>query len=263
MSRTGGAGGGRRAGSAETGITLSEDGGVRYLHFDSPWVQGAMRIGRPWAIEIDYVRDMMAWTLFLEPPRSILQLGLGAAALAKFCWRRLPQSRVVAVERSAAVIGCARRDFALPPDDARLQVACADAGEFVARASERGRHGVIQVDLYDREARGPVLDSVAFYRRCRRALAPTGVLVVNLFGEHDSYLRNRRNIARAFDERCIALPPVPAGNVVVLAFQGPPLRVEWEALRRRAREVERMGLPGRAWYAALRASQGRFPAFAV
>jgi len=28
-------------------ITLSEEGGIRYLHFGSPWIQGAMRIARP------------------------------------------------------------------------------------------------------------------------------------------------------------------------------------------------------------------------
>ena len=244
-------------------ITLSEEDGVRYLHFGSQWVQGAMRIARPWAIEIDYVRDMMAWLLFLAPPPRILQLGLGAAALTKYCWRRYPESRVTAVERSDAVIASARRDFALPPDDERLRVVRADAGEFVARRSEQHRYGVIQVDLYDRQARGPVIDSLAFYRRCRRALAPSGILVVNLFGEHDSYLRSTGRVGEAFDGRLLTLPPLPAGNVVLLAFEGPPLRIAWPALRRRARELDRAGLPASAWLEALRGQQGRFAEFAI
>ncbi|GMV01570.1 MAG: spermidine synthase [Burkholderiaceae bacterium] len=242
----------------DTAITLSEEDGVRYLHFGSPWVQGAMRIARPFALEIDYVRDMMAWLLFLAPPAHILQLGLGAAALTKYCWRRFPGSAVTAVERSPAVIASARRDFALPADDARLRVVCADAGEFVARASGRGRYGVVQVDLYDRQARGPVIDSLAFYRRCRSVLATSGVLVVNLFGEHDSYLRSTERIGEAFGGRLLALPPVPAGNVVLLAFKGPPMQVDWQVLRRRARELDRVGLPARAWFEALRGQQGRF-----
>ena len=247
----------------DTGITLSEEGGVRYLHFGSPWVQGAMRIARPWALEIDYVRDMMAWLLFLAPPERILQLGLGAAALTKYCWRRFPDSRVTAVERSAAVIASARRDFALPADDARLRVVRADAGAFVARPVERGRYGAIQVDLYDRQARGPVLDSLAFYRHCRRALAAPGVLALNLFGEHESTLRSNRHVAQAFDGRVLLLPPVPAGNVVLLAFHGPPLRIGWTALGRRARELDRIGLPASAWLDALHGQQGRFPEFAI
>jgi spermidine synthase len=37
-------------------IEISEERGVRYLHFGSPWVQGAMRIARPWALELEYTR---------------------------------------------------------------------------------------------------------------------------------------------------------------------------------------------------------------
>lgn len=253
----------RRARVEEPRITLSEEAGVRYLHFGSPWIQGAMRIGRPWALEIDYVRNMMAWMMFLAPPPRILQLGLGAAALTRYCWRRFPQSGVTAVERSAAVIATARRDFALPGDDERLRVVLGDAGRFVARPGERGRYGVIQVDLYDWRARGPVLDSVAFYRACRRALAEPGVLVVNLFGEHASYLRNLDHLERVFGGRVLALPPVPAGNVVVLAFKGPPLRVGWPALGLRAQALARERLPARDWLAALRGRQGRFAEFAI
>jgi spermidine synthase len=103
-----------------------------------------------------------------------------------------------------------------------------------------------------------VIDSLAFYRRCRSVLATSGVLVVNLFGEHDSYLRSTERIGEAFGGRLLALPPVPAGNVVLLAFKGPPMQVDWQVLRRRARELDRVGLPARAWFEALRGQQGRF-----
>ncbi len=245
-------------------ILLSEERGVRYLHFGSPWVQGAMRIARPFDIEIDYVRQMMAWLLFLDPPAQLLQLGLGAAALTKFCWRKLPQTRLTAVDSSRAVIDCARNHFALPDDDERLRVVADDAGRFVAQPAQRGRYGVIQIDLYDRHARGPVLDSLAFYRDCHRALAAPGILVVNLFGEPASFERSEARLGEVFGARTLALPPVPAGNVVLLAFKGPPLAVSWELLARRAREVERRWrLPARGWYEAIRARQSGFSEFFV
>ena len=54
-------------------VDISEEAGVRYLHFGSDWVQGAMRIARPWALELSYTREMMAG-LLLRPtnlwPRS-------------------------------------------------------------------------------------------------------------------------------------------------------------------------------------------------
>ncbi|HEX4943762.1 MAG TPA: spermidine synthase, partial [Usitatibacteraceae bacterium] len=33
-----------------TSIVISEERGVRHLHFGSTWVQGAMRIARPWSL---------------------------------------------------------------------------------------------------------------------------------------------------------------------------------------------------------------------
>jgi spermidine synthase len=242
------------AGSADPPIDLSECDGVRYLHFGSPWIQGAMRMRRPFDLEIDYVRHMMGWLLFMDPPPRVLQLGLGAAALTKWSWRHLAGSEVVAVEASRAVIEVCRRAFALPPDDDRLEIVHADAGAWVASPRTHGRFGVVQVDLYDRHARGPVLESLAFYRDCRRAIAEPGMLVVNLFGgDASSFERNRARIAEAFDDRVLVLPPVEAGNLVVLAFAGPPLSVDAAALFARAAEVERRWrLPARGWAKALR-----------
>ena len=246
------AGGLRQA--ADPPIELSEQDGVRHLHFGSRWIQGAMRIRRPFDLELDYIRHMMAWLLFMDPPARVLQLGLGAAALTKWCWRSLPESEVVAVEASGAVISACRRFFALPEDDDRLEVVHDDAGAYVASPHARGRFGVVQVDLYDRDARGPALDSPAFYRDCRRAIAEPGMLVVNLFGGgHASFEVNRSRIAEVFDGRVLVLPPVEAGNLVVLAFAGPPLSVDAGMLFARADEVERRWrLPARGWAKALR-----------
>lgn len=229
-------------------ITISEQNGMRYLHFGTEWVQGGMRVARPYALEISYLRDMMAWLLFLDGPAHILQLGLGAGSLAKFCHRHCPKSTIEVAELDTAVIDAARQWFRLPPDDRRLQVHCADAHTWLRNPHSRGRNGVIQIDLYDREARGPVLDSVGFYRHARRALAEVGVVCVNLFGEPQSYSRNYANLYTAFSGRLLSLPPVTEGNVVVLAFSGPELTVPAVLLRQRAQVIEdQLGLPARAW----------------
>src|SRR5690554_5609087 len=47
--------------------TISEASGIRYLHFGSEWVQGAMRLRRPNDLIIAYTQQMMAWLLLLEP----------------------------------------------------------------------------------------------------------------------------------------------------------------------------------------------------
>ena len=101
-----------------------------------------------------------------------------------------------------------------------------------------------------------MLESSAFYRDCRRAIAEPGMLVVNLFGsDHSSFERNRIRIDEVFGGRVLVLPPVEAGNLIVLAFAGPPLAVDAARLFERAAEVERRWrLPARGWAKALRAA---------
>ncbi|KAG0192018.1 hypothetical protein DFQ28_010403 [Apophysomyces sp. BC1034] len=238
-------------------VTFSEEGGVRYLHFGTEWIQGAMRLKKPFDIELEYAQQMMTWLLFLAPPKRIVQLGLGAAALTKFCHKHFLSSRVDAVELNPAVIVAARSMFELPLDDRRLSVLKTDAWDFVNDPANHHTVGAMQIDLYDATARGPVLDSVAFYRACRACLGDAGVVTINLFGDHPSFVRNMRHLRAAFDARVIALPEVHEGNRVVLAFSGPSLSIDWSVLADRAKVIEKAcGLSARKWVTALRDASG-------
>lgn len=239
-------------------VTFSEEDGVRYLHFGTEWVQGAMRLSQPDRIELEYAQQMMAWLLFLATPSRIVQLGLGTGALAKFAHRFLRAAKVDVVELNPAVVIAAHTMFALPVDDARLTVHECDAWDFVHDRAHHGTTGAMQIDLYDATARGPVLDSVAFYRAARACLADAGIVTVNLFGNHSSFARNIKHLNAAFDGRVIALPEVHDGNRVAIAFSGPPLDVPYAQLEARARWIEaKLGLPARQWVQGLREIRGQ------
>jgi spermidine synthase len=205
--------------AADAPITLSEEDGMRLLHFGSPWIQGAMRIRRPFDLVIEYTRDMMAWQELISEPQHIVQLGLGAGSLTKYCYRQFPQARVTAVEINPAVVMCCRQFFKLPPDDDRLNVVVQDAGAWVSVPKNRKSCDVLQVDLYDALARGPVLDSVEFYSACRGALVKGGVMTVNVFGNGSGFEESYNAIAQAFEGQCHALPQVDAGNRIVVAMR--------------------------------------------
>lgn len=235
-------------------VTISEEGGVRYLHFGTPWIQGAMRIARPFALELDYQQQMMAALLFLPRPRRVLQLGLGAAALAKAAWRALPAAEIQVVELSQSVIDTARQWFRLPADD-RLVIIWDDARSFISHPRRARCADWLQVDLYDEKAAGPVLDDAAFYRTCRRALAQPGVAAFNLFGR--SYGPSFDRIAAAFGDRAIVLTETEGGNRIVLAFVGPTICLSFAALYERAREIERQHRwPARRWVSGIKAQNG-------
>jgi spermidine synthase len=217
-------------------VTLSEEDGVRYLHFGSPWVQGAMRIARPWQLQLAYQRQMMACALFLPEPTRIVQLGLGAAALTKFCYRHVPGAHITAVELSERVIDTARRSFALPPDDERLAIVQSDARDFLSDRRGAGRADWLQVDLYDAAARGPVYDDVGFYALCRRALRRPGIACFNLFGRR--FEPSLQAIQAAFGMHVVALPEVDEGNRIVFGLQARGFEESLAVLERRARELE-------------------------
>jgi spermidine synthase len=231
--------------------TITEFQGVRSLHLGTSWVQGSMRLGRPDAIELEYVQMMMMWMLFVPQPRRIVQLGLGSAALTKFCYQKFPEARVTAAELNPNVIAICQEHFGLPPNDARLDVREMDALDFVLDRANHGTVDVLQVDLYDEEARGPVLDTPEFYRACADCLAPNGIMTANVFGDIANYDKNLEAMAPAFDAM-VWLPEVHDANIVVVAFRQAP-QIDFAVLYERAAEIKRRyNLPAKDWVNGLK-----------
>ena len=238
-------------------VTLSEQDGVRYLHFGTEWVQGAMRIRKPDWPELEYAQQMMAWMLFIDDPQAIVQLGLGAASLTKFCYRQFPQAQVTAVELNPSVIAIGASMFKLPPEDGRLRVLEMDAMDFVLDDANRDTVDALQCDLYDATARGPVLDTPEFYQACDACLTDRGVMTVNLFGDHPSFAKNIKAMRFAF-AHVICLPEVHDGNVVALCFKtrrSIDLDLDKDRLAARAAQiVAATKLPAKSWVKGIAAA---------
>ncbi|WP_198970763.1 spermidine synthase [Xylophilus sp. ASV27] len=232
-------------------VNFSDDGDVRHLHLGSIWIQGSMRMDAPNALELEYVQRMMAWLLFVTPAsvvrRHAMQLGLGAAALTKFC-RKTLRMRTTAIELNPQVVHACRGWFKLPPDDARLQVIVADAAEEIRRPQWQAAVDALQVDLYDDDAAAPVLDSADFYRDCRSLLTEDGCMTVNLFGRASSYAASLARIVDAFGPDAVwAFRPTREGNTVVLA-QRTAQSADRATLLARGEAIQtRWGLPAAKW----------------
>ena len=213
-------------------ITISEERGVRFLHFGSPWVQGAMRIARPWALELEYTRDLMAPLLLRggpEWPRSVLQVGLGAGSVTKFLHRHRPEARITVVEIDPLVVTAALQYFRLPDEGPNLRIVLGDGADYVATKDRR--YDLIVVDGYDAKGRAGMLDSEPFYVNCRRRLTAEGMLSVNLLTRTRGVKASVDRLGHAFEGRVLALPPSEAGNIVVLATAGEAIDEPFEALR--------------------------------
>lgn len=236
--------------------TLSEYDGVRFLHLDSIWVQGAMRIRKPDQLELEYIQRMCAWMLWRDEAAlgegHAVQLGLGAAALTRFSHGTL-KMRTTAVEINPEVIAACRQWFRLPGNDARLTVLNEDAADWVNDDAHLQTVDVLNVDLYDHEAESPVLDDEAFYAACRGVLTDGGLMTVNLFGRSASFARSALRIAKAFgSDQVWSLAPTKEGNTVVVAARGVQVPHR-DVLEQRAANIEsRFKLPARKWLRLVR-----------
>lgn len=220
-------------------IDISEEGGVRFLHFGSLWIQGAMRIARPWHLELDYTREMMASLLMREGthfPRRVLLIGLGAASLTKFLYRNFPLTKLTVVEIEPRVVAAARQFFKLPDDPKRINIVIEDGARFVAENDKT--YDLILVDGFDEDARPGELDTLPFYQLCRARLNSNGIMAVNLLGRSRGFQASLERIREAFDGRALAFPSTDSGNVIALAAAGDKISVHLDELKDQAESLK-------------------------
>ncbi|MEQ1881596.1 MAG: fused MFS/spermidine synthase [Burkholderiales bacterium] len=214
------------------GLEISQEAGVRYLQFDKDWVQGAMRLSDPTALELAYSREMMVALLLHEQrswPKSVLQVGLGAGSISRFLHRYCPKARLVVVEIDPRVLITAWQSFELPKESSRFRVELDDGYRYMGET--RDRFDWIIIDGFKAGARQSRLDSLSFYRSCRKRLANEGMMAVNLIGKRQEVKAYIERIRRAFDHQVVALDRCEE-NTVVLAGALP--RLDVKELRKRA-----------------------------
>ncbi|HEY2628621.1 MAG TPA: fused MFS/spermidine synthase [Usitatibacter sp.] len=245
--------------SSKTPIVIREESGVRYLHFGSEWVQGAMRISRPSALELEYTRELMA-PLLLRPaaswPGRVLQIGLGSASITRFLHRHRPRARFTIVEIAPEVVAAARQFFKLPDDPKRVRIEIADGSDYVATSG--ASFDLLVVDGFDERGRTGMLDTLPFYVNCRARLSHAGLFVVNLVDRsRGSVAASSVRLREAFDGRVLVLPPGNDGNTIALAAAGDTATATLALLQERAATLRaQTGLDLRPTLARLAAAKG-------
>jgi spermidine synthase len=216
-------------------IDISEEAGVRYLHFGSTWVQGAMRIARPWNLELEYTREMMASLLLREGarwPRKVLLIGLGAASLTKFLYRNRPLAHLTIVEIEPGVVAAARQFFKLPEDDKRIHLVIGDGAEYVLGTGKK--FDLILVDGFNEHAHPGALNTLPFYQACRSRMSDVGVLAVNLLGLSRGVMGGFAHICTAFEDRALMFPSCESGNTIAFAAEGEAIEISLDDLKENA-----------------------------
>ena len=130
------------------------DGGLTGLYYDSGEVLGRLRPNM----------------------KRVVLLGLGGGEMLRAARRSLPRAELVGVELDPLVAKAAFDDFKVA--DFGVQVVVADAAAYLER--EGGFDGVM-VDVYDDDVIPPYFRTTTFFKACRQALNPQGLLLMNVY----------------------------------------------------------------------------------
>jgi spermidine synthase len=209
---------------------------TKTLQFSISEIQSRMQTLRPDTLELAYTRTMMAFLLFKPEPQSVAMIGLGGGSLAKFCYRHLPTARIKVVEINPHVIAL-RDTFCVPPDDRRFTVRCGDGADFVKHPSFSPE--VLLVDGFDAEGQPPALCSQTFYDNCLEALAPGGLMVVNLHSAQPACATCIARIERAFGHAVLVVSDVDCSNTIVFASKDARFGQISAGLGRKPRHLDR------------------------
>jgi spermidine synthase len=166
----------------------------------------------------------------------VLVVGLGGGTIPSFVRRHFPEARIDVVEIDPGVAEVARSHFGFR-EDAKMRAHVEDGRRFIERAERR--YDIIFLDAFGTDSVPYSLVTREFLDRVRRALAPRGVVIGNIWGRasnplYDSMLRTYQAV---YDE-VSTIDVHGSGNKIVVALPWKPA-LSTQDLVRRSRQLTR------------------------
>jgi spermidine synthase len=197
-------------------IVTEDNNGLRTLLFEKRGSrQSVVKPGDPDHLELSYARVAMAGLALCEGPRRILVLGLGGATLPTFLRKHYPSAAIDVAEIDPDVVDVAKKFFGFREDE-RMRAHVGDGRAFIENVRPP-LYDIIFLDAFGAESVPAHLTTQEFLQAVRRALAPSGVVVGNVWGRssnplHDSMVRTYQEV---FDELFILDAPGDVNNILL------------------------------------------------
>lgn len=214
-----------------TVVVTDEGGGLRALRFGRDGVrQSLVKLGDPEYLALPYARTVMTGLALCDEPRRILVVGLGGGTLPAFLRKRYPEAEIDAVEIDPEVVYVAKQYLGFR-EDARMRVHVADGRKFIEDVARP--YDAIFLDAFGSDAVPPHLTTREFLGAVRRAVAPGGVVIGNVWAResnrlYDSMVRTYRDV---FDELFVVRAS-GSGNRILLALPRKEALTREEIVRR-------------------------------
>jgi spermidine synthase len=228
-------------------LQVAQNAHYRWLEFGNGVAQSAFARNNPHALALPYTRWLLAGLMFTTAVERATLLGLGGGSLASYLARA--GINVTAVDADPLVVAAAQQFFPLPEQNLDIEVC--DAREYLAQP---GAHGMdlLLVDLFTCEGMPSWLAHASFHDACASALAPGGVVCLNLAVDCAEALDELLEALRkAYGNQALAIAVPQHANIIAMAVNGPQPD-SWDTLQPRAQALERrLGLPFERMLAAI------------
>ena len=225
----------RRA-TAAGWLEVWQAGHRRSLWFDDSILQSEIDLTRPGRLPNPANRAMLAHLIFCDRPRRVLLAGCGGGGIARWFAARSPDTAGVAVEVDPVVAAIAQEHFEFPGNGSAWQLVQTDVRVYLPNV--RGFDWIL-VDIAEAGFAPAWVAAKRFLDACRAALAPGGVLTLNLIPRDAEDLAGKLlAVRRCFARRTLCLSVPGHDNVVAMAFQRTPELYDLEA---------RAANAGRSW----------------
>ena len=195
-------------------IYVTEDhNGVRSLYFDDGSAcQSEIDPGRPQRLRLAYTRAAMSGLALVPNPKRALFVGLGGGAMPMYL-RHLYKDLVMdVVEIDPVVVEVARTYFGYR-QDARIHTHVGDGRTFV---EQRGpAYDLIVLDAFSDDGVPYHLTTVEFLRAVKARLAPSGVVVANVWSSSRYFRPMLRSYAHVFAELHLVRAGHTSGRIIL------------------------------------------------
>ncbi len=206
-------------------MEVVDDRQNRSLHFGTREKQSAMSLKSHHELVLSYTQTMMAGLLFVDRPRSILNVGLGGGSVPKFLLHHYPDCNIDVVEIREKVVDLAYDYFHLPRDP-RLIIYICDVKEYF-HTTKANCYDIIVLDVFNKDGLSDSIKGFSIMNVCKSRLKENGVLIMNLWSEPDQlYKKMVYNISKCFKSQAMILPVVDRSNHIVIGINQPGRRYQ-------------------------------------
>jgi spermidine synthase len=186
-------------------------------------VQSAILKSSPEQLVMQNLQYLMGILLFIDAPKKILLLGVGAGSLVHFLRFHFADSHITGIDLDETLLQTAQRDMLLPVAGEKLTYVIDDARKYIENCS--AQFDLIVVDIFDGSQTPAWVFSLDFTRKLQGCLSPRGALAYNLLiNSERGFEQFYSQLRRVFRQQTLCLECEQYANILLygLNFSTPP-----------------------------------------